>query len=415
MASITLAAGGAAAAPRAAWAAILTLYAGAFVQGLTLVSFPASSTVLLSMHGFSDAQYGTIFLPQVALAVIGAIAGGALVRRFGLKPLLVAGLAANALSQAALAATVGLAPQAAFAAVLAGTAAMGFGFGLLGAPLNGLPPLFFPRRAGSAIVAVHTMVGAGLAVGPLLAGTFIAHWGWLGFPVTLLGAAAILTLLAGMLAFPSDAGESDAGDARPAGRARRSAGFWLLLAIAVLYAFAEGTFSNWAVIFLRDTKGLPEMSAALGLSVFWAALVAGRLLVSVMLVRLAPERIWIALPVIMIAAFELLPLGDSAAAGIALFALAGLGCSAFFPLTVALGQARHPGEGAWVGSMLIAALMIGVGLGSFVIGPLRGWLSLDRLYQLSAIYPALVLVLGALALRMAGGATRPVAAPGRAT
>ena len=39
------------------WPAVLTVYLIAFLQGLTLVSFPASSAVLKQMHGFSDAQY----------------------------------------------------------------------------------------------------------------------------------------------------------------------------------------------------------------------------------------------------------------------------------------------------------------------------------------------------------------------
>lgn len=400
MASVTFSPSGAAATPRA-WAAIFTVYVGAFLQGFTLVSFPASSTVLVAAHGFSDAQYGTIFLPQVALAVAGALAGGALARRFGLKALLVAGLAANALSQAALAGTAWLDPHAAFSSVLVGTASMGLGFGLLGAPLNGYPPQFFPRAAGSAIVAVHTMVGAGLAVGPLLAGYFIVHWSWLAFPTTLLAAAIVLSVLAATLSFRATSAGTSEADFDHGARARHSSGFWLLLAITVLYAFAEGTFSNWAVLFLRDTKHLPEMTAALGLSMFWATLVAGRLLVSVLLVRIGPERIWILLPVIMIAAFELLPFGNSALTGIGVFALAGLGCSAFFPLTVALAQSRYPAEAAWVGSMLIAALMIGVGLGSFIIGPLRGWLALERLYEMSALYPTFVLALGVLALRPA--------------
>ncbi|WP_034431885.1 hypothetical protein, partial [Candidatus Contendibacter odensensis] len=54
--------------------ALLAVYLIAFLQGLTLVSFPASSAVLKQMHGFTDAQYGAIFLPQVALAVLGAVA-----------------------------------------------------------------------------------------------------------------------------------------------------------------------------------------------------------------------------------------------------------------------------------------------------------------------------------------------------
>jgi len=68
--------------------AVLAVYLIAFLQGLTLVSFPASSAVLKQMHGFTDAQYGAIFLPQVAMAVLGAVAGGTLARRLGLRPLL---------------------------------------------------------------------------------------------------------------------------------------------------------------------------------------------------------------------------------------------------------------------------------------------------------------------------------------
>ncbi len=42
---------------------------------------------------------------------------------------------------------------------------------------------------------------------------------------------------------------------------------------------------------------------------------------------------------------------------------------------------------------MIASLMIGVGVGSFVIGPLRSSLSLERLYQYSALYPAAAFIL----------------------
>ncbi len=40
--------------------AAATAYAGALVQGLTLVSFPASSAILKDTHDFSDAEYGAI-------------------------------------------------------------------------------------------------------------------------------------------------------------------------------------------------------------------------------------------------------------------------------------------------------------------------------------------------------------------
>ncbi len=73
----------------------------------------------------------------------------------------------------------------------------------------------------------------------------------------------------------------------------------------MVYAFAEGTFSSWAVIFLRDPKGLPGMTPSYALSAFWGALVVGRLLVPVLILRVPARLVWIALPaVLMIAAFR---------------------------------------------------------------------------------------------------------------
>lgn len=137
--------------------AVLAVYLIAFLQGLTLVSFPASSAVLKQMHGFTDAQYGAIFLPQVALAVVGAVAGGTLARRLGLQTLLWLAAAGNGLSQLVLAASAWVMPALAFPAILLGTALLGLSFGLGGAPLNSYPSRFFPRHASTAVVASHTL------------------------------------------------------------------------------------------------------------------------------------------------------------------------------------------------------------------------------------------------------------------
>ena len=370
--------------------ALIAVYLIAFLQGLTLVSFPASSAVLKQMHGFTDAQYGAIFLPQVALAVLGAVVGGTLARRLGLQPLLWLTAAGNGLSQLALAASVWVMPALAFPTILAGTALLGFSFGLGGAPLNSYPPRFFPRHAPAAVVALHTLLGLGLMVGPLLAEGFVRADRWAGFPLLLLGLSVLLALIAATVRLPPDAG-GETDHRRITNPPLTSGAFWIFAAIAVLYAFAEGAFSSWAVIYLREAKALPAGVAALALSVFWAAMVAGRLLVAVLVVRVAPQVIWLTLPVLMAAAFLLLPGANTPALGLGLFALAGLACSAFFPLTITLASARFPDQVAWVSSMLIAALMVGVGLGSFVIGLLREWLALEWIYRLSTLYPILVI------------------------
>ena len=377
--------------------AVLIVYAAALLQGMTLVSFPAVSAVLKQALPLTDADYGAIFLPQVVFAIVGAVAGGALALKLGLKALLAMALAANATSQVLLAASALASSSGGFALVFLATASLGLGFGLIGGPINAYPGLLFPRRGQTAIVAAHTLIGLGLATGPLIAGPFVAAGAWSGFPALLAGVCTIAVIAALLIRLPKPETSSPAETRAP--RPAASLGFWLFAAITVIYAFAEGTFSSWAVIFLRDAKGLPDMTASYALSGFWGALVAGRLLVSILIVRVPARLVWIALPVLMIAAFWLVSLADSAATGIGAFALAGIACSAFLPLTISLAVDRFPDSVAWVSSMLIAALMTGVGVGSWMVGALQASLPLAALYRLSSLYPILVLVLACPALR----------------
>ncbi len=381
-------------------AGIATVYLAGFLQGLTLVSFPASSTVLIQMHGFTAAQYGAIFLPQVALAIVGAVGGGSLAKRAGLKHLLWIALLVNALSQLALAGSVIMNPTLAFVVILLGTGCLGLGFGLSGAPLNSYPASFFPQRRDTALVALHTALGIGLASGPLLVGWFVMRGLWIGFPLLLLVISLLLLLATLTVRLPHSESREAGQEAQTAQiHPIRSAGFWTFAAIAVLYAFAEGTFSNWSVIYLHEVKRLPEMTAALALSLFWAAMAGGRLLVSAMVARIPAQRVWLSLPLLMISAFLALPYANTPLAGVGLFALAGLACSGFFPLTIGLSSTRYPRYVAWVSSMMVAALMVGVGLGSFIVGPLREWLSLEQLYQVSAAYPLMALALAVFVMQ----------------
>ncbi len=394
-------------APPATWPAVALVYTAALVQGMTLVSFPALSGVLKETLALSDAAYGAIFLPQVACAVAGAVAGGSLARKLGLRALLALALACNGLSQALLAATAMLPQSVGVAVLFVGTACLGLGFGLIGAPINSFPRLLFPAKGEPALVAAHTLIGLGLATAPLAAAPLIEAGMWASLPLILALACAALAVAVLVTALPRPADvTSDSRHPRPPVAAPL---FWLFAAITVIYAFAEGTFSNWAVIYLRDGRGLPEMTAGLALSAFWGAIVVGRLVITLLVVRVPARLIWLTLPCLMIAAFWLLPHAHSALTGIGFFALAGLACSAFLPLTISLAVERFPEAVAWVSSMLIAALMVGVGLGSYLVGALQAVLPLDALYRLSSVYPAAVLLLAGLVLR--ARVRRPEPAP----
>jgi predicted MFS family arabinose efflux permease len=213
----------------------------------------------------------------------------------------------------------------------------------------------------------------------------------------------VLTLAAAAIPLPRDRHVPD--PTRAAAGPLASPLFWVFVAIAMLYAFAEGTFANWAVIYLREGKGLDPEVAAGALSVFWGALVVGRLAVTALLVRFPAEPVFLTLPAVMIAAFLLMPFADSAALGIGLFAFAGLACSAVFPLTITQVSERFPDHVAFVSSAMIAALMIGIGAGTFLLGALRDLLAFEPLYRLSSAYPAALLALAAVVL-LAGRARR---------
>jgi fucose permease len=385
--------------------AIAVVYLSAFLQGLAMVSFAASGTVLKDGKGFTDAQYGLIFIPQIATTIVGSLTGGALTRRVGLPRILLAALIATGLSQIGLAVAVtSLSMPGSFFLVLGSTAMFGLAFGLGAAPLNTYPGLIFPGKFDTALVALHTLLGAGLAAGPLLVGPLTKAGYWLGYPLLLLTGATTLCLLlfgARLPAYRTTAADRTDSPGTEAATPLTKAVMWVFIAIAVLYAFAEGTFANWAIIYLNEEQGIDLAQASFALAVFWAMLAAGRLLVSVLLLKINAAWIWLTLPLIMIATLLLLPLASTAASGIALFALAGLSCSAFFPLTVGLASKRFAEHQALVASLLIAALMVGVGLGSFIIGPLRQAFTIAELYRFSTLYPlgALLLALGVILAR----------------
>lgn len=369
------------------------VYVSGLVQGVLMVAFAASSVVLRSRHGFTDTQYGSIFVPQMALAALGALGSGGLARVLSLRAMLALSFLGLALSQAALFSSYFLAPGFAFAAVVAGTSLMGLGSGLSAAPLNTFPQTLFPERREAAVVGMHAAMGIGLAAGPLLVSGAIAAGMWLAFPAALLLACLVLLGMTMRTRFPTVIVPAVTGTGPIA-----SPGFWLFAVLAVLYALAESAYGNWAVIYLTEEKGLSVPAASLSLAAFWGALCAGRIGAGVLMLRVPAERVFVVLPLLMAASSLLLPGANTGVRAFALFTLAGLGCSAFYPLTVGLASRRFPGHVTWVTTILYSALVAGLGVGSFLMGALRSRMDLGEMYSWSAVFPLLALVLSLAAV-----------------
>jgi len=368
----------------------IVVYVGAFVIGLVLVSFPASSTFLKLTHGFSDQDYGAIFLPQLVLAIAGALGAGYAVQRMSLKHMYVCALVAFLLSQLSLGFSIYLSSASALYLIMFATACFGFGFGFGGGPLNGLVCYLFPNRTGSALTTLHMMAGAGLMSGPLLfrAAISVEHWIWA--PSALVAITISLLLVTLFTALPGEPVNTTSDEAV---LPYDSGYFWLMIIIAILYAFSEGTFSNWAIIYINEVKQLSATVAATALSVFWGGLTLGRLLVSFVLIKFRPIWVWLVLTLMMVPAFIVVAQISTTNQAIVAFAFAGFACSAFFPLMVAVASEPYPNSVSWIASMLTAALMFGVGVGSYAIGNLKSVLSLEKIYTYSTVYPVLIFIL----------------------
>jgi predicted MFS family arabinose efflux permease len=112
--------------------------------------------------------------------------------------------------------------------------------------------------------------------------------------------------------------------------------------------------------------------------------------------RWLPERItYHILPFILVGTF----LGVAfltrphAVAGIGVFALAGLGCSALLPLTISFGEGDLTAMAAAMAGGVIAFYQLGYGIAAFGVGPLQGGGT-----SLSAIFGFTAVIAGVTAL-----------------
>jgi predicted MFS family arabinose efflux permease len=164
---------------------------------------------------------------------------------------------------------------------------------------------------------------------------------------------------------------------------------------------------NWSQLDMTTRVGASATQASVALAVFWGMVTVGRVVFAA-IGRWLPERVtYHILPFVLVVTFVLiavLPRGD-AAAGIAVFALAGLGCSALLPLTISFGEKNLAVMGAAAAGGIIAFYQLGYGLAAFGVGPLqKAGLSLPAIFGFTAIVAA---VMGLLSFAVAPLRSRP--------
>ncbi|MGD9663454.1 MAG: hypothetical protein AB7U63_19605, partial [Porticoccaceae bacterium] len=143
----------------------------------------------------------------------------------------------------------------------------------------------------------------------------------------------------------------------------------------------------WANILVSVDHHLPRATGAAALSLFWGGETVARFVLGSSPDRWLSRR-WVyrAVPLGMAACFLIIPQLQSGESLLLFFTLAGIACGVYYPYSMAFGVARHGEEGTQMAGLLVGALMVGEGIGSTGLGPLQSLLSLNQIYQFSALW-----------------------------
>jgi fucose permease len=366
------------------------------VQGIVLVTFPATSTIFTSSkyYSLSGSQYGAMFLPQVVLAIAASLMGARLARRITTKRVYLLGLACSLAAMVILlvSAVVKTDQAAAYPLLLIATAFVGAGFGLTVPVLNIYTALFHPAAVDSAVLVLNALLGLGTVLAPVFVAIFVGLGFWWGLPV--LSAVLLAALLAVSARLPLRAHADETADTR-SGQPRRHVPrrFWVYAAFITCYGICETMNGNWSGLEMTKRLGSSATEASLALATFWGLVTVGRVVFAAVARWLSPRLTYRILPFVVIAAFLLtgqLSAGR-AVAGIVVFGLAGLGCSALFPLTISFGEEELTTMSAAVAGGIIAFYQLGYGIAAFGVGPLQdAGVSLSTIFGGTAIVAAVM-------------------------
>ena len=383
---------------------IILIYATGLMQGLVLVTVPAASSVFTDPHsfGFSASQYGALFIPQVIMSIIAALVAPKISSRIGSKIVYQAGLAFNCLAAALVALSqYFIGHPMAYICVMLSTSAVGAAFGTTLPMINVYAQRFFPKNSAGALTGLHSLLGTGTALAPLLVVVFVKQFGWWILPVLALVVMTVIFIASFLLpldvhVIPEKAGPHT-GHSQELGIQNGKMGgiFWLFIAIIFCYGYCETLFGNWAIIYLKNEKAIPAIEASYALSVFWVMVTVGRLLTAFLSAWIAPRWIYRALPVLIMISLWAVTTVHSGMMGILFFGLAGLACSAFFPLSFSFAQGRFASAAEKVSGSLMASYMLGYGFASYGIGRIvqdTGF-PLGSLYRFSIAVPLLMIFL----------------------
>lgn len=342
-----------------------------FVVGLGQLAIGAVMEPMVHAYGVQYGDGGQLIMHQFLGGLLGIFSTPWLIRRFNKKLIILLLLGITAAAETVY---TQLPP---WGVMLAIAPIAGFGLGTLEAVIGSLVIGASGKKANTAMSRVEIFFGVGALIMPFAGAALIKISYWkaaFGF----VGLLAVVALVLWIIYWPSivnapfedtvEAEKQSAGN-KPV---NRRYGIVVLSACALFFAIYVGlemSYVHYLPSLLVQTNGLTESSATLAISLFWGAMVIGRMAAGQIADRIGGGTYLLLTCIISALLFALMGWRDGTADTFILTTIAGLTMSGMFAIALVFANRAMPGMTEKTTSLLIGF----GGIGGALLPKLTGW------------------------------------------
>lgn len=336
-------------------AARIAVATGFFLSGAGFASWVIRIPAVQERLALTESGLGLVLLGVSVGALIAMPLSGALVTRYGSRPVARAAMLASA-------AAIALPPHAPDRTLLTlALVLLGASSSVMNVALNTQAAAIERRMRRPIMAGLHALFSLGGLAGAMAGGLIAAA----GIPSGLhLGGAAVVIAVVTLLATPALLRSRSDGAAGGAAFTLPTRPMLLLGAVAFCVLFGEGAVADWSAVYLRDATGAGPGLAAAGFAAFSLMMATGRFFGDTLSVRVGPLRMMRTGAGIAAAGIALAVLQPVPWAAVVGFGAVGAGLSTLFP-TLLTAASRVSGANPATAIATISA----IGYTGFLAGP----------------------------------------------
>lgn len=367
---------------------------GLLTFGIVLTTLGAVLPAVMPRYGIDKTAAGALFTLMTLGILIGSLACGPIVDRYGYRGILIAAtvLIIAGLEGIAFAPTTGWLRLA--------LAVIGFGGGIINGSTNALVADISAesRGAGLSLLAVFFAVGA-MGV-PFVLGTLPDRFTY-SMVIAWVGALVLIPLLVIALTRFPEPKQAQGFPIADAGKLIRDPVFQLMGLMLFLESGMEITVGGWTSTFFNEELAVSARTALIFLSLYWLGMMLARLSLGVILPRIQAIRVLYACIVVgLVGAGLLLTTRSPGVAALGVFLL-GVGFAAMFPVVLGFIGDRYAGLSGTAFGVAIATALVGGMLLPYVAGLLGERYSMRASLLIVPVALLMLMVLiGVLARRL---------------